>query len=212
LKSYSYRISFRIRDEKLNLIQKLNSTLLRPQTLLVLVSILAVLGTTQMLIAGVWDAASHALREPENFWSIQHVVVYAGVAMIGSSGLIGTYLLKNKQINGILKKGIQIVIIGSIIQIAAGYGDSLSHDVFGIDGLLSLSHQPLEFGIVLSALGGFLIMKSNPNKTIRKFLPISIVTLIMSISWLGYNFALLIGGIILCIPIYELFSSGCAIL
>jgi len=199
-------------DKDLRLFQKLNSTLLRPQTLLVLVSTLAVFGTTQMLLGGVWDATSHALREPENFWSIQHISVYIGVAMIASSGLVGTYLLKNKQINGILKKGVQIVIIGSIIQIAAGYGDSLSHDVFGVDGLLSLSHQPLEFGIVLSALGGFLIMKSNPNKTIRKFLPISIVTLIISISWLGYNFALLIGGIILCIPIYELFSSGCAIL
>ncbi len=199
-------------DKDLRLFQKLNSTLLRPQTLLILVSTLAVFGTTQMLLGGIWDATSHALREPENFWSIQHISVYIGVTMIAISGLVGTYLLKNKQINGILKKGVLIVIIGSIIQIAAGYGDSLSHDVFGIDGLLSLSHQPLEFGIVLSALGGFLIMKSNPNKTVRKFLPISIVTLIMSISWLGFNFALLSGGIILCIQIYELFSSGCAIL
>lgn len=192
--------------------QKLNSTILNPQRLIILVSILAIFGTTQMLLGGVWDATSHAIREPENFWSIQHVTVYAGVAMIASSGLVGSYLLKNKQIGGILKKGVQIVIIGSVIQIAAGYGDSLSHDIFGVDGLLSLSHQPLEFGLVLSALGGFLIMKSNPNKTIRKFLPISIVTLILSISWLGYNFALLFGGIILCIPIYKIFSSGCAIL
>ena len=196
----------------MSLIQKLNSTLLRPQTLLVLVSILAVLGTTQMLLAGVWDATSHALREPENFWSIQHIVVYIGVAMIASSGLIGTYLLKNKQIDGILKKGIQLVIIGSIIQIAAGYGDSLSHDIFGIDGLLSLSHQPLEFGLVLSTLGGFFIIKANTNKTIRKLLPVTITTLILSISWLGFNLALLVGGVILCVPVYEIFSSGCAIL
>jgi len=196
----------------MRLIQKLNSTLLRPQTLLVLVSTLAVFGTTQMLLGGFWDATSHAIREPENFWSIQHVAVYVGVAMIAISGIVGSYLLKNKQIDGILKKGVQIVIIGSIIQIAAGYGDSLSHDIFGIDGLISLPHQPLEFGLVLSALGGFFIIKANTNKTIRKLLPITIATLILSISWLGFNLALLVGGVILCVPIYEIFSSGCAIL
>ena len=193
-------------------IQKLNSTILEPHRLIVLVSILAVVGTTQMLLGGVWDATSHTLREPESFWSIQHVAVYSGVAMIASSGIVGSYLLKTKQIDGTLKKGVLIVIIGSIIQIAAGYGDSLSHDVFGIDGLLSLSHQPLEFGLVLSTLGGFLIMKANPNNTIRKFLPVTIVTLILSISWLGFNITLLVGGIILCVPVYEIFSSGCAIL
>lgn len=196
----------------MSLIQKLNSTILNPKKLIVLVSILAVVGTTQMLLGGVWDATSHTLREPESFWSIQHVAVYSGVAMIASSGIIGSYLLKTKQIDGTFKKGVKIIIIGSIIQIAAGYGDSLSHDVFGIDGLLSLSHQPLEFGLVLSTLGGFLIMKANSNNTIRKFLPVTIGTLILSISWLGFNIVLLVGGVILCVPVYEIFSSGCAIL
>jgi hypothetical protein len=196
----------------MSLIHKLNSAISNPQRLIILVSILAVFGTTQMLLAGIWDATSHTLREPEIFWSIQHITVYAGVAMIAISGIVGSYLLKTKQIDGSLKKGVQIVIIGSIIQIAAGYGDSLSHDVFGIDGLLSLSHQPLEFGLVLSTLGGFLIMKANPNKTIRKFLPVTIATLILSIIWLGFNLILLVGGVILCVPVYEIFSSGCAIL
>jgi len=85
LKSYSYRISSKIRDEKLNLIQKLNSTILKPQILLILVSVLAVFGTTQVLLGGIWDATSHALREPENFWSIQHISVYIGVTMIAST-------------------------------------------------------------------------------------------------------------------------------
>ena len=196
----------------MSLIQKLNSTILDPQRLIILVSILAVVGTTQMLLGGIWDATSHSLREPESFWSIQHVAVYSGVAMIASSGIAGYYLLITKQIDGVLKRGVQIVIIGSIIQIAAGYGDSLSHDVFGIDGLLSLSHQPLEFGLVLSTLGGFLIMKANPNNTIKKFLPVTIATLILAISWLGFNIALLFGGVILCVPVHEIFSSGCAIL
>ena len=34
-----------------------------------------------------------------------------------------------------LKTGIKFVIVGSIIQMISGFGDSLSHDLFGIDGL-----------------------------------------------------------------------------
>jgi len=52
----------------------------------------------------------------------------------------------------------------SIIQIFAGLGDSISHDEFGIDGLVSWYHQPLEFGLILCALGGFLIIKSRNEK------------------------------------------------
>jgi hypothetical protein len=132
--------------------------------------------------------------------------------MIGSAGILGFILLKKKKIGKNLRKGIIIIIIGSIIQISAGYGDSLSHDLFGIDGLVSWSHQPLEAGLVLSSLGGYLILITMDDPKIRKLLPISIGVLILSISWLGFNLSLLIGSTILCIPIYEIFSDGCAIL
>lgn len=193
------------------IIQKLSNTL-TPNRLVGIVSALAIFGTVVMISGGVWDAISHALQEPEFFWTIQHVTVYSGVAMISSAGILGSILIFKKQSSGTLKKGIKIVIIGSAIQIVAGFGDSISHDVFGIDGLVSWTHQPLEFGLVLSALGGFLIIKSINNQTLKKILPFSIMTLILAISWLGFNLSLLIGGIILCLPIYELFSSGCAIL
>jgi len=197
----------------MRLIQKLtNSLFFRTKVLLGLVSIFAVFGTLLELSAGIWDAISHVLEEPEFFWSIQHIAVYCGVAMIATSGIFGFILMFKKKINGTLKKGIKIIIIGSILQISAGYADSLSHDLFGIDGLVSLSHQPLELGLVLSALGAFLILSDPRTKNFSKFRPISIMTLILSIIWIGFNLSLLLGNTILCLPFYEIFSSGCAIL
>jgi len=197
----------------MRLIQKLtNSLFFRAKVLLGIVSLFAVFGTLLELSSGIWDATSHILEEPEFFWSIQHIAVYCGVVMIGTSGIFGFILMFKKKINGTLKKGIKIIIIGSILQISAGYTDSLSHYLFGIDGLVSLSHQPLELGLVLSALGAFLILSDPRTQNFSKFRPISIMTLILSISWIGFSLSLLLGNTILCLPIYEIFSSGCAIL
>lgn len=197
----------------MRLINKLtNSLFFRTKVLLGIVSLFAVFGTLLELSSGIWDATSHVLEEPEFFWSIQHIAVYCGVAMIVTSGIFGFILMFKKKINGTLKKGIIIIIIGSILQISAGYADSLSHDLFGIDGLVSLSHQPLELGLVLSALGAFLILSDPRTQNFSKFRPISIMTLILSISWIGFNLSLLLGNTILCLPFYEIFSSGCAIL
>lgn len=193
-------------------IQKLsNSILSKHDTLRNLIIIFAVFGTAQMLAGGIWDASSHALKESEFFWSIQHVAIYFGAAIVSSAAILSFFVLKQYHPTGIFKRGIQFIILSSILQISAGYADSVSHDVFGIDGLLSLSHQPLELGLVLSAIGAFLVLKSNPIK-LNRLLPVSIIAVIASISWLGFNLSLLIGGPILCLPVYEIFSSGCAIL
>ena len=197
----------------MRLIQKLsNSLLVKPNNLVSIVSVLAVIGSVVILSGGIWDAISHIQREPELFWTIQHVSVYVGVLMVTSAGIIGAILLVRNSVKGILKKGIQLVIVGSIIQLVSGFGDSLSHDVYGIDGLISWSHQPLELGIVLAALGGFLIMKSRQHTKLKIFLPFSIIALLLLTSWLGFNVFLIFGHVIQCIPIYDIFSSGCSIL
>jgi hypothetical protein len=197
----------------MSLIQKLSSSFLSKQEQIIsVIAILAVFGTAVMISAGMWDALSHIRNEPEFFWTVQHVTVYGGVTMISSAAVLGSIFVIKKFVDKNLQRGIKIIIVGSIIQILAGLGDSISHDIFGIDGLVSLSHQPLEFGLALCALGGFLIIKSSNNKKLKKILPVSIITLIFAISWLGFNLSLLVGGIILCLPFYEVFSSGCAIL
>jgi len=197
----------------MRLIQRLsNSSLAKPNNLIAIASVLAVVGPVIILTGGIWDAISHLQREPELFWTIQHVSVYTGVSMITSAGIIGIILLVRNSTTGILKKGIQLVIVGSIIQLVSGFADSLSHDLYGIDGLISWSHQPLEFGIVLAALGGFLIMKSRQHTKLKIFLPFSIISLLLLTSWLGFNIFLVFGHVIQCIPVYDIFSSGCSIL
>lgn len=194
-------------------IQKLSIYLLvKPNNLVSITSVLAVIGSVVILTGGIWDAISHLRGEPELFWSIQHVSVYTGVSMITSAGIIGIILLVRNSVKGILKKGIQLVILGSIIQLVSGFADSLSHDLYGIDGLISWSHQPLEFGIVLAALGGFLIIKSRQHTKLKIFLPFSIISLLLLTSWLGFNTFLIFGHVIQCKPIYDIFSSGCSIL
>ena len=177
-----------------------------------MISILAVTGPLVILVAGIWDAINHLQNSPEFFWSDPHIVVYSGVFMVTIAAIFSVNLLVKNSIQGILKRGMQLVIIGSIMQIISGFGDSISHDMFGIDGLLSLTHQPLEIGIVLSALGGFLIIKARQNSNLKVFLPFSIVTFLLITSWLGFNLTLYFGHYVQCIPIHLIFSSGCSIL
>lgn len=192
--------------------QKFSSYALSKTSLISIISILAVFGPVITVSGGFWDAISHLLREPEFFWTIQHITVYIGVSLISLAALIGSMLLLKRSVKGSLKTGIKLVIIGAGIQIFSGFGDSLSHEVYGIDGLISWSHQPLEIGLVLASLGGFLILKNREHTKLRIFLPFSIISFIFFTTWLGFNFILIIGHVIQCIPIYEIFSSGCAIL
>ena len=195
------------------LLEKVSNRLcLKSNSQLSIISVLAVTGPLVILVAGIWDAINHIQNSPEFFWSDPHIVVYAGVTLVAVASLFSINLLIKNHINGILKRGLQLVIIGSIMQIISGFGDSISHDMFGIDGLLSLTHQPLEIGIVLSALGGFLIIKSRQNTNLRAFLPFSIVTFLLMTTWLAFNFALYFGHYIQCMPIHLIFSSGCSVL
>jgi hypothetical protein len=197
----------------MKLIQKLsNSALAQSNTIISLVSILAVIGPVLIVSAGFWDAISHLQKEPEFFWSSSHIIVYFGVSITTFAAILGTILLLQKSIHGSLKTGIKLVIVGSVFQIISGFGDSLSHDLFGIDGLVSWSHQPLEFGLVLASLGGLLILKNREHTKLKVFLPFSIVAFLFFTLWLGFNLVLVFGHVIQCIPVYEIFSSGCSIL
>jgi len=197
----------------MKLIQRIsNSTFTKSSTLVSLVSILAVIGPIVIVSAGFWDAVSHLQQEPEFFWSPSHIVVYFGVSMTSCAAIMGCMLILQKSVHGSLNTGIKLVIAGSIIQIISGFGDSLSHDLFGIDGLISWSHQPLEFGLVLASLGAVLILKNREHTKLKIFLPFSIVAFLFFTTWLLFNLILVFGHVVQCIQIYEIFSSGCSIL
>lgn len=197
----------------MRLIQRISKTAFaKTDTLLSFVSILAVIGPIVVVSAGFWDAISHLQKEPEFFWSTPHIAVYAGVTVSSVGAVLGSILLYKKSVHGSLKTGIQLVITGSIIQTVSGFGDSLSHDLFGIDGLISWSHQPLELGLVLASLGAVFIIKNRQHARLRFVLPFSTVTFLFFTVWLAFNLVLIFGHTIQCIPVYEIFSSGCAIL
>jgi hypothetical protein len=197
----------------MRLIQRIsNSTLAKSDTLVHVICILSVVGPVITVSAGFWDAISHLQKEPEFFWSPSHMIVYTGVSMITVAAVLGGILIIRKSVNSSLKTGIKLVMVGSVIQLISGFGDSLSHEVFGIDGLVSWSHQPLELGLVLGSLGGLLILKNREHTKLKILLPFSIVTFLFFTMWLGFNLVLIFGHTIQCIPVYEIFSSGCAIL
>ncbi len=164
------------------------------------------------LCGGIWDSLSHITNEPESFWTIQHTVVYIGVCMIFIFSVLGLLFLIKNYID-IIKKGLGIIVIGSTLQIVAGYADSIAHSFFGLDGLISWPHQMLEFGLVVISFGVFLILIKNKNKQYNNImLHLSVVSMILSTIWIFFNLSLLVAGIILCIPIYKIFLVGCAIL
>jgi hypothetical protein len=186
-----------------------NNVFSRYNTIILVVSILATLGTATVLGAGVWDSISHALRIPDTFWTIQHTVIYTGASLIATSAVLGTLVsVKNKKLN----KGILLVLIGAVLQLGGGYADYNFHEVYGIDGLVTPSHLTVESGLFMSAMGGLLLISKVKHDELKLIIPVSILTVLLSASWIGFNLVLLVGGIELCIPIYELFSSGCAVM
>lgn len=189
-----------------------NSALVKNTTLISFTCVLAVLGPVITVSGGFWDAVSHILREPELFWTIQHITVYSGVSLVSCAAIFGVVLLLRKSVRNMLKTGIKLVVIGAGVQLVSGFGDSLSHEVYGIDGLISWSHQPLELGLVLASLGGLLILKTREHTKLKILLPFSIMTFIFFTTWLAFNLMLIFGNTIQCIPVYVIFSSGCAIL
>ncbi|MBI3622791.1 hypothetical protein HY212_01760 [Candidatus Pacearchaeota archaeon] len=188
------------------------SFLSKTKTILFIISILTVCGTVTELLGGVWDASTHALRAPEKFWTIQHVTIYAGVAMIASSSVLGMIILLLNSKNKILFKGMKILLLGSFLQLVGGYADSISHEIYGVDGLVTPSHLTIETGLFLSALGSFIILCQLDKRKTKKVMPVAIMAVLLSASWIAFNLILFFTSIVLCIPVYDLFSSGCAVL
>ena len=197
----------------MKLVSRLSNSIITKTTNLVsFVSVLAVLGPVITVSGGFWDAISHLLREPEFFWTIQHITVYSGVSLVSAAAFVGIILILKNSVKNSLKTGVVLVIIGAAVQLISGFADSLSHDVYGIDGLISWSHQPLELGLVLASLGGLLILKNREHTKLKVLIPFSIISFIFFTTWLVFNLVLIFGHVIQCIPVYEIFSSGCSIL
>ncbi len=176
-----------------------------------LISLLATCGTFIVLVGGVWDSSSHELRIPDTFWTVQHMTIYTGASIVALSALTGIIVIMkggNEKIHG----AIMIIIVGTVAQLLGGYFDYNFHTKYGIDGLVTPSHLTVETGLLLSAIGGLILLSKVKNKHIKKIIPISIMTVLLSASWIGFNLSLLLGAVVECVPIYQMFSSGCAVM
>ena len=185
------------------------SILSRQNDLLFIASILAVLGTSSVLIGGIWDSASHALKIPDSFWTIQHVTVYTGVSIVAFSAAFGTLLSLN---NRKIIVGMVLLLTGSVMQLGGGYVDYNFHTTYGIDGLVTSSHLTIESGLLLTSVGGFLTLSKFGYTKTKRLVPFAIINVIFAATWIGFNLSLLVGAIMLCIPVYDLFSSGCSVM
>ncbi|MGI0045680.1 MAG: hypothetical protein ACREBB_00625 [Nitrosotalea sp.] len=174
-------------------------------------SFLATCGTMIVLLGGIWDSASHELRIPETFWTIQHMTIYSGVSMISCSA-IAAILVLNRCESKSMKKGMMLILLGAMLQLVGGYADYNFHEIYGIDGLVTPSHLTVETGLLLSAIGGFITLSKSQNSILLKMAPMSIMTVLLSATWIGFNLVLLFSAVMLCVPVFQLFYSGCAIM
>ena len=174
-------------------------------------SFLATCGTMIVLLGGIWDSASHELKIPETFWTVQHMVIYTGASLIACSA-IAAVLVLNRCEDKSMKKGIMLILLGSMLQVVGGYADYNFHEIYGIDGLVTPSHLTVETGLLLSAIGGFIALSRSQNSILLKITPISIMAILLSAAWIGFNLILLFGAVVLCVPVFQLFYSGCAVM
>lgn len=187
------------------------SVLSRTKNITEISSFLAVCGTMIMLLGGVWDSASHEMRIPDTFWTVQHMTIYFGASLVACSAVAAALVL-NRHGYKSMKKGMVMIILGAILQLGGGYADYNFHTVYGIDGLVTPSHLSIEVGLLLSAVGGFVTLSKSKNHILRKMVPASITSILLSALWIGFNLILLVGSVIMCVPVFQLFYSGCAVM
>ena len=121
----------------------------------VFVLIISLFGSVLEIWGGSWDITSHALGAPESFFTPPHAVLYSGVgiSLIAAIAALGI-IIKDKEIRQkSFSLGLKLIVIGSLVQIIAGPGDYLWHELFGTDGLLSPTHLTLITGILIQSVG-----------------------------------------------------------
>lgn len=123
-------------------------------SILTLTYLLTGIGALLQIGGGHWDVTWHALNEPETFFTPPHSVVYAGVLLSLSMGILSIILRARHKFETRLVKFLQYALIGSSLQLFSGWFDLWWHSNFGFDGLLSPPHAVLVSGMILNAIAG----------------------------------------------------------
>jgi hypothetical protein len=155
-------------------------------------------------------------EEPEKFWSLQHSIVYAGLAMVACSAFAGFALLARRRRldddEKTLLKWVAVISLGAILELFSGYFDMRAHEVSGLDAMVTPSHVGLHVGILVVSLGCYFMFSGIGTGMARKVVPLAIVTVFFSAAWVAFNLIMAVAPAMLCLPIYKLLSSGCEVL
>jgi hypothetical protein len=147
-----------------------------------------------------WDVTSHLMKEPETFFTPSHAVLYTGISLLTLAAGIGGYvLIRNKEIRRIsFATGFKLLIIGSMVSLAAGPSDFLWHESFGVDGLLSPPHLALITGMLINSIAvvlGLARMRHigltpSKEKIVRLAMIPAFAALWFTMIWYVYMFSL----------------------
>lgn len=123
-------------------------------TILTLAYLLVGIGALLQIGGGHWDVTWHALEEPETFFTPPHSVIYTGILLSLSMGILAAVLRIRHKFETMFIKFLHYALIGSLLQVFSGWFDMWWHSNFGFDGLLSPPHAVLVSGMILNALAG----------------------------------------------------------
>jgi len=123
-------------------------------SILTVAYMLAGIGALLQIGGGHWDVTWHALERPETFFTPPHSIVYSGVLLSLSMGILAVALRIRHKFETRFVKFLHYALIGSLLQVFSGWFDLWWHSNFGFDGLLSPPHAVLVTGMILNALAG----------------------------------------------------------
>ena len=147
-----------------------------------------------------WDVTSHIMKEPETFFTPSHAVLYTGIGLLTlAAGIGGFILIRSKEIRRkSFATGFKLLIIGSMVSLAAGPSDFLWHEAFGVDGLLSPPHLALITGMLINSIAVVLGLARirytgltpSKEKIVRLALIPAFAALWFTMIWYVYMFSL----------------------
>jgi hypothetical protein len=145
-------------------------TTLNPDRFRLLTGIPLTLGVMLSFLGLAWDFQWHGEVGPDTFFTLPHLMLYSGVAIVGLTCLIVTLLSTRsyQQGNSIFPEA-SLTFVWPVFRVPASYiiaglgaatflffglFDQIWHSVFGFDvTVVSPPHQGLLFGVMISMIG-----------------------------------------------------------
>src|SRR5262249_37692794 len=103
--------------------------------LLVPVYLVGVAGAVFQISGGIWGLSSHIMGIVETFFTVPHLVLYAGVVLCLAASLAGLVLRRTvgAGVGPGLFTGLRVSLVAGVLQVVAGPFDAWWHSTYGFD-------------------------------------------------------------------------------